>query len=331
MSHVDDAFTLDLFDTTQAPLPLLEQLHIWQTEGILRQLDVAWMQFVRAQQSDASDALLLAATLLTHLEGRGHSCLPLAEVLRHPSEVLGWESHAQMQLQAQLDLPGHSLAQWLHALSSSALVRVVDRDADTGQPMVLAGAHTETPLLYLRRYWHHERLVAQHIQARCVQPDAVDEASAKKWLERLFPSSPKTANATACDWQSLACALALRGRLTIITGGPGTGKTYTAARLLALLWGTSPRRPTCAGHWQPPPARRRRASSSRLTRPCKSCSHWSPRIWTCPRWSSAPARHARCTACWAASPARASGATTATIRWKWMCSSSMKPRWCTWK
>ena len=240
MSHVDDAFTLDLFDTTQAPLPLLEQLHLWQTEGILRQLDVAWMQFVRAQQSDASDALLLAATLLTHLEGRGHSCLPLAEVLRHPSEVLGWESHAQMQLQAQLDLPGHSLAQWLHALSSSALVRVVERDADTGQPMVLAGAHTETPLLYLRRYWHHERLVAQHVQARCVQPDTVDEASAKKWLERLFPSSPKTANATACDWQRLACALALRGRLTIITGGPGTGKTYTAARLLALLWGTSP-------------------------------------------------------------------------------------------
>ena len=239
MSHVDDVFTLDLFDTTQAPLPLLEQLHAWQAQDVLRQLDLAWMQFVRDHHNAASDALLLAATLLTHLEGRGHSCLPLAEVLSHPSEVLGWESNAQMQLQAQLDLPGHSLAQWLHALSGSALVRVVDRDADTGQPMVLAGMQSETPLLYLRRYWHHERLVAQHVQARCVQPDTIDEASAKKWLERLFPTSPKTTNAAACDWQRLACALALRGRLTIITGGPGTGKTYTAARLLALLWGTS--------------------------------------------------------------------------------------------
>ena len=31
------------------------------------------------------------------------------------------------------------------------------------------------------------------------------------------------------------CAVALRARLSVITGGPGTGKTYTAARLLALL------------------------------------------------------------------------------------------------
>jgi len=37
------------------------------------------------------------------------------------------------------------------------------------------------------------------------------------------------------DGQKIACALALRGRLTIVTGGPGTGKTYTAARLLVLL------------------------------------------------------------------------------------------------
>lgn len=42
------------------------------------------------------------------------------------------------------------------------------------------------------------------------------------------------------DWQKLACALALRGRLSVITGGPGTGKTYTAARLLALLFATAP-------------------------------------------------------------------------------------------
>ncbi|MEY4754517.1 MAG: hypothetical protein RJA44_2192, partial [Pseudomonadota bacterium] len=39
----------------------------------------------------------------------------------------------------------------------------------------------------------------------------------------------------ALDWQRLACAVALRGRLALITGGPGTGKTYTVARLLVLL------------------------------------------------------------------------------------------------
>jgi exodeoxyribonuclease V alpha subunit len=42
------------------------------------------------------------------------------------------------------------------------------------------------------------------------------------------------------DWQKMACAVALRAQLTVITGGPGTGKTYTAARLLALLYAMAP-------------------------------------------------------------------------------------------
>ena len=43
------------------------------------------------------------------------------------------------------------------------------------------------------------------------------------------------------DWQKLACAIALRGSVAIITGGPGTGKTYTVARLLALLFAMAPK------------------------------------------------------------------------------------------
>ncbi|HSQ72978.1 MAG TPA: exodeoxyribonuclease V subunit alpha, partial [Rubrivivax sp.] len=65
---------------------------------------------------------------------------------------------------------------------------------------------------------------------------AVDAAAARSWLDRLFAP----AEGTGSDWQKLACGLALRGRLTIVTGGPGTGKTTTAARLLALLLLTDP-------------------------------------------------------------------------------------------
>ena len=76
--------------------------------------------------------------------------------------------------------------------------------------------------------------------------------SLRPWLERLFApaegvpvptkSEPSKASASeepedvATDWQQVACAIAMRGRLSVITGGPGTGKTYTAARLLALLF-----------------------------------------------------------------------------------------------
>jgi exodeoxyribonuclease V alpha subunit len=53
--------------------------------------------------------------------------------------------------------------------------------------------------------------------------------------------SPRSADdANTPDWQKLACAVALRGSVAIITGGPGTGKTYTVARLLALLFATAP-------------------------------------------------------------------------------------------
>jgi exodeoxyribonuclease V alpha subunit len=60
--------------------------------------------------------------------------------------------------------------------------------------------------------------------------------SARTALDVLFPSlSAAAATATGVDWQKLACALAARSAFSIITGGPGTGKTTTVVRLLALL------------------------------------------------------------------------------------------------
>jgi exodeoxyribonuclease V alpha subunit len=68
---------------------------------------------------------------------------------------------------------------------------------------------------------------------------SLDRDAARTLLAALF-ASPEPADAAASapagpDWQQVAGALALRGRMTILTGGPGTGKTYTAARLLVLL------------------------------------------------------------------------------------------------
>jgi ATP-dependent exoDNAse (exonuclease V) alpha subunit len=93
---------------------------------------------------------------------------------------------------------------------------------------------------YLRRYWLHEQQVAQAILQRSASSQEVDESSASKWLGRLFDAKDKSAvEAKEMDWQKFACAIALRASLTVITGGPGTGKTYTAARLLALLFAMS--------------------------------------------------------------------------------------------
>lgn len=239
----------------------LATLDHWSDQGWLRRLDSAMARFVAGQDAAASPVLLLATALLTHLEGRGHACLPLAALVRQPQALLAWPAAAQVAWQTVWPGLPAALADWVQALLASPLVRdaragltaghtppapagdrpalanLAEAQPDRGQPLVLGGTDT-APLLYLCRYAGYETEVAQAIHAATQTPLAVDEAQARHWLARLFdmPASP----ATQVDWQQVACALALRGRLTVITGGPGTGKTYTAARLLALLLAMHP-------------------------------------------------------------------------------------------
>ena len=245
-----DLQTLDLFATaasTTAPedgdtitlttAGLLTALERLADVGLLRRLDSALAAFVAEQDTDAEPALLIATAVLAQMEGRGHSCLPLQALAHNPNEILGWPKEAMpVQLSLWEQLPSR-LGDWLQALRRSPVVRVVmqgDPSEDQGQPLVLLDG--PAPLLYLRRYWGYESNVAAHIAQRTATAGTeVNEPLVRNWLNRLFHTS-----ADGVDWQKLACALALRGRLSVITGGPGTGKTYTAARLLALLFATAP-------------------------------------------------------------------------------------------
>ena len=211
---------------------LLRELQAWRDVGWLRRLDVAFARFVLELCPGTAAAVVMAAAMTAHLEGRGHSCLPIDELLDDAAALLGWPAAAQDAWHALMPHGPTRAADWLAVLQSSPLVWVDDpagNQADTGSqtPLVLRGSR-----LYLRRYWRFEQRVAAQVLQRTAAPLAVDEAAARRWLDRLFPP----AETPGMDWQKLACALALRGRLTIVTGGPGTGKTFTAARLLALLY-----------------------------------------------------------------------------------------------
>ena len=110
---------------------------------------------------------------------------------------------------------------WRALLERSGLCN----DGSSPAPLVLDGDR-----LYLRRFHAAERRLAQAVGARisaAAEPSLDDGCIAL--FRRLFPASPTT------DWQAVAAAAALRGRMTVITGGPGTGKTTTVARILALL------------------------------------------------------------------------------------------------
>ncbi|MDM7943563.1 MAG: AAA family ATPase [Hydrogenophaga sp.] len=224
---------------------ILDTLRSWSEQGWLRRLDSATADFLNDHDPGAEPAALVAAAMLAHMEGRGHVCLSLAHLVQAPQRLLAWPEKAQASLQALwAGLPALTSG-WVAALAGSAAVReVASGAADTGQPFVLGGT-PEVPLLYLRRYWVYEQQVAQAVASRAAMHHTVDPVATRAWLDRLFPPQQEALEQQRRErgevhWQKVACALALRSGLTVITGGPGTGKTYTAARLLALLLVTSP-------------------------------------------------------------------------------------------
>ena len=218
--------------TTLAPAlldraELFALLSTWSERGWMRELDRALAQLFAELDPQASPLLLLGAALASHQLGQGHVCLDLAATLANPDFTLslppeGEDAEEAMILPSQV-LAGLSLESWLVACAGSSLLE------SEGAPLVLSGA-----CLYMRRYWNYERQVAGDI-ARRLQANAAAPADLAARLASLFPEPLVVDGQRLTDWQKLACAMAAQGRFTLITGGPGTGKTTTVVRLLALL------------------------------------------------------------------------------------------------
>ncbi|GGP26417.1 exodeoxyribonuclease V subunit alpha [Silvimonas amylolytica] len=207
---------------------LFEHLAYWTSQGWLRQLDSAFARFLADLDPQASPTVLLAATLLAHMEGRGHSCLMLDDLVSDPATLLAWPVAGLNAWQTIAPaMPAH-IADWQAELTRSTVVTTTPNASNA--PLVLAGSR-----LYLRRYYGYEQQVAAAVRQRTAHAVSEQDALVRQWLSQLFDSDP----AIQPDWQKMACAIGTRGQLAIVTGGPGTGKTYTVARLLALLLATA--------------------------------------------------------------------------------------------
>jgi exodeoxyribonuclease V alpha subunit len=240
MSRPADYSAAQLLADAEAMLATLEH---WAAAGWLRWLDVELARFLYSHspaEEPASPALLLAAALCSHQNGHGHACLDLDHCLLDPDHALLLPPDGRQSVPDIL--PATVLAcltpeRWVRQLHNSALV-----GSGAGcSPLVLVNTSHQR-LLYLRRYWEYEQCIRSQIELRLTADEPIAEALLRDTLQVLFDRShADTATQAAesavmsCDWQKIACALAVRNRFAIITGGPGTGKTTTVVKLLAAL------------------------------------------------------------------------------------------------
>ncbi|NBQ90860.1 MAG: exodeoxyribonuclease V subunit alpha [Betaproteobacteria bacterium] len=173
-----------------------------------------------------------AAALTSRACSSGHSGLELGQGSSAP--WIDLLSPAAPSLAAPLQAYAARFVQQPLVMDSSEAQRAVLRGVQGSGLLVL-----DDQRLYLRRLWAAECRVAQALATRsqgfaspAPQVDERAEALLKAWFE-----SPDAAS--NLDQQE-ACRRTLRNRLTVLTGGPGSGKTYTAARMLALLQATRP-------------------------------------------------------------------------------------------
>jgi len=206
-------------------MTVLEHVDNWIALGWLSHLDRAFVRFLQDQEPDVDDLVLWAGALVSHQLGRGEVFLDLEKLCRQPGLTLALPNEddaGQFEHDESFDvLPKHQLEHWQSTLSQSSLVGL----ADGNTPLVLAGKR-----LYLRRYWQYQQILDQAIQQRLQPIRDTLPAAVQDDIKALFPESKEHP-----DWQKIACVLALRARFAIITGGPGTGKTTTLTKLLALL------------------------------------------------------------------------------------------------
>ena len=203
----------------------MELVDLLQQQGQLAELDRQLAKLLLRLHPDLDQPAALAAACASRALGEGHTCLPLAQ-------AMAW-------LQAQL--PAEELRFDIQALRRNLLLSgaavEAGEEAANPRPLVLDGDNR----LALLRWYAAESRIAQDLRERAAPLCSVDTERARHLLQELFPAAEAKQTSAGPNLQKCAAALALSKRLLILCGGPGTGKTYTLARILALFIALAPK------------------------------------------------------------------------------------------
>ncbi|GAB3652441.1 exodeoxyribonuclease V subunit alpha [Nocardioides korecus] len=178
-------------------------LHTFNVGEVLVAADVHVATRLGGLLGEADERVLLAAALAVRAVRAGSVCVDLASI-------------SELPLEHDDPLPWPEPAGWVAAVAASPLV--------AQELLRLVGTR-----LYLDRYWREEGQVCDDLVTRLRRPPPeLDESLLDAGVLRVFPSA-------GYDEQRAAVRSAATRWTTVLTGGPGTGKTTTVAGLLALV------------------------------------------------------------------------------------------------
>ena len=220
-----------------SPDRVLNAFCCWRQAGWMRPLDERFVHFLSGLDGSSDGRVLLLAGLASHALNLGHVSLvgqllkaEAGELLALPPERAVFDLDPALDQRArecwQEMLAGLGATDLDQALARSGLVG----EGEGNSPLVWQGGR-----LYLRRNWQAvvdiRRILDQRSQPASELPPP---NQLRGLIDALFPVDG-AGEGEDPDWQKIACAVAARSRFAIITGGPGTGKTWTMVKLLGLL------------------------------------------------------------------------------------------------
>ena len=117
----------------------------------------------------------------------------------------------------------------------STLIMQTTVVGEAGEYMpLIVDAGVDKIYLYLNRYWQYQQRLADQIKARIESIESLSKEQ-QAWVQSRLADYFSDDDSTETNWQKRAAELALENRFLIVSGGPGTGKTTTITRTLALL------------------------------------------------------------------------------------------------